>query len=75
MTLARVQVMLLVRGDVPLEEVNVGFQVLALLLASGLDIRQAFMAVYLRLASAEEVEVGAVDNQDSLLSVTHFGLQ
>jgi hypothetical protein len=58
----------------PLEEFNVGVQLLGLLFTRVLDVIQRLIAVYMRLTSAKQIEIRAVDDQNCLLSVTHYRL-
>jgi hypothetical protein len=57
----------------PLKKVNLSMERFGLLGTFGDHIFEGVVSVDLRLAQAEEIEVGPVDDQDCLLSVAHSG--
>lgn len=55
----------------PLEEINMCIQAFALLDTGGFDVGERLVSVDVWLADAEQVEIGAVDNEDGFLGIAH----
>ena len=58
--------------NTPLEELHLCIQSLALMYTHFLYVCEGFMAVDMRFADSEEVEIGAIDDEDGFLAVFHF---